>query len=62
MPLFEMSANVQEPNAARKRSHDEYSDDAGEDAPMSDKTPSKPDVRPSGDSRKSWQNFIPMLR
>lgn len=61
MPLFEMSANVQEPNAARKRSHDEYSDDAGEDVPMSDKTPSKPDVRPSGDSRESSTELIPVL-
>lgn len=52
MPLFEMSPNVQEPNAARKRSHDEYSGDEGEDTKMDEKTPSKPDVRPCGDSRK----------
>ncbi|KAJ3474937.1 hypothetical protein NLG97_g9635 [Lecanicillium saksenae] len=51
MPLFEMSAKVQEPNAARKRSHDEFSgDEGGEDTPMHEKTPSKQDIRPSGDS------------
>lgn len=51
MPLFEMSANVQEPNAARKRSHDEFSgDEGGEDTPINEKTPSKSDIRPSGDS------------
>ncbi|KAJ6784777.1 hypothetical protein PWT90_05737 [Aphanocladium album] len=49
-----MSANVQEPNAARKRSHDEFSgDEGGEDTPMNEKTPSKQTIRPSGDSRKT---------
>lgn len=54
MPLFEMSANVQEPNAARKRSHEELSGDEGrEDTPVDEETPSKHKVRPSGDSRKT---------
>lgn len=52
MPLFEMSANVQEPDSVgRKRSHDEFSDDAVKmDVPADEKTPSNTTIRPSGDS------------
>ncbi|TQV98939.1 hypothetical protein V2A60_007365 [Cordyceps javanica] len=45
-----MSANVQEPKAARKRTHEEFSgDDGAEDAPMDKKPPSDFTLRPSGD-------------
>ncbi len=52
MPLFEMSANVQEPDSVgRKRSHDEFSGEAVKmDVPAEEKTPSKTTIRPSGDS------------
>lgn len=51
MPLFEMSANVQEPKSGRKRSHEEFSGDEGrENTPIDDKMPSQCHVRPSGDS------------
>ncbi|OAA72559.1 Chromatin assembly factor 1 subunit A [Cordyceps fumosorosea ARSEF 2679] len=49
MPLLEMSANVQEPTAARKRSHEEYSgDEGGENISMENKTPPNFSLRPSG--------------
>lgn len=52
MPLFEMSPNVQERETlGRKRSHDEYADDAVKtEQTTMDKSPTKSTVQPTGDS------------
>ncbi|KAM3532912.1 hypothetical protein MY4038_003825 [Beauveria bassiana] len=50
-----MSANVQEPNPARKRNHEQFSgDEAGEDGPKDEKTPSKQGLQPSGNALLSF--------
>ncbi|KAM3427282.1 hypothetical protein MY4824_009539 [Beauveria thailandica] len=56
-----MSANVQEPNPARKRNHEQFfGDEAGEDGPTDEKTPSKQGVRPSGNALMSFISNNPV--